>query len=78
VGQVANLRTDCQSVHPGAARTSWVARSLHVRQSALRSSDIVSYDTRSEGNSLPPVDSKHESIHPSRIENASEEMLRQD
>jgi hypothetical protein len=21
VGQVANLRTDCQSVHPGAART---------------------------------------------------------
>jgi len=29
VGQVANLRTDCQSVHPGAARTLAANRAIH-------------------------------------------------
>jgi len=32
VGQVANLRTDCQSVHPGADRTLSTGTALQTRK----------------------------------------------
>ena len=41
VGQVANLRTDCQSVHPGAARTSSVYRECRQESTFLVASPAV-------------------------------------
>jgi hypothetical protein len=39
---------------------------------------MLGHDPRDERDPLPLVDSKDESIHPSRIENTLEELLRKD
>jgi hypothetical protein len=67
VGQVANLRTDCQSVHPGAARTPvhppiqgmfrerFVGRRHALPSIAMRSRRVVAWaSARSDGFSRHP------------------------